>query len=249
MRHTPLYRPWRYGLLCLCYLLLPHVSAAETTASVEASTANKTALISYRPPMRGAPTRRAGAGTRGICGNVPGLEKDFSLYPVVPEHTALSAKDQPILYWAVSHAFSGKFVLTIAPEGYGFDFPDALLETSLVLSVSPGIQWLDLADYEVNLQANTIYRWTVSLICDPKNRSLDLHASGTVKYQPVDGQLKQALLNQTKKQHPFLYARHGFWYDALTLLSQQIQTEPSLKTVRSALLEQVGLKKVSLWTQ
>jgi hypothetical protein len=225
---------------------MPNVFAASEAPPVN----NEASLISYQPPMRGAPTRRVGAGTRGICGAVPGLEKDFSLFPLVPEHTALSAKSQPILYWAVSHPFSGKFVLTITPEGqYSYDYPDAILETSLVMAVDAGLQWLDLADYSIELQPNQSYEWTISLICDPKNRSLDLHASGTVLYQPPDAQLQQSLLKQADKEHPFIYARNGFWYDALQSLSEQVQSQPSLKPVRAALLNQVGLQKVSQWLE
>lgn len=247
MQSISWYRRGLYGLICLWYIFILPVFAADTSSSTATA---KAALITYQPPFRGAPTRRTGAGTRGICGSIPGLEKNFSLFPLVPSNTALSSTDQPVLYWAVSHPFAGKFVLTITPQAaYEFDYPNSILETSLLLTVDAGIQQLDLAEFAVRLQPHQTYHWTISLVCDPKNRSLDLHAGGTIQYQPANKKLKQALLQQRPKEHPVLYAKYGFWYDALHSLSEQVSTEPELKLVRTALLDQVGLQKVNKWWQ
>ena len=248
MQPISLYRRGLYGLICLWYLFMPPVFAADAPSSGDKQ--KKAALITYKPPFRGAPSRRTGAGTRGICGSIPGLETNFSLFPLVPSNTALSSTDQPVLYWAVSHPFAGKFVLTITPQAeYEFDYPDSILEISLVMTVDAGVQQLNLDEFSIKLQPHQVYHWTISLVCDPQNRSLDLHAGGTMQYQPVSAQLKQALLTHHPKEHPILYAKYGFWYDALHSLSEQVRTEPDLKPVRTALLDQVGLQKVSQWWQ
>ena len=50
----------------------------------------------YRPPLRGAPTRRVSGGTRGIGGG------GIFVTVLAPESTGLTSRESPILYWFVS---------------------------------------------------------------------------------------------------------------------------------------------------
>ena len=83
---------------------------------------------------------------------------------------------------------------------------------------------------------------------DPENRSKDLVASGVIKRIDPDADLKQKLASTTPATLPGVYAEAGIWYDALSVLSDQIETHPedqTLRRTRADLLRQVGLKKAA----
>jgi hypothetical protein len=120
-----------------------------------------------------------------------------------------------------------------------------LIDTTLSLSVKAGIHALPLAKYNVRLDKNIEYNWSLSLICDPYNSSNNPIAAGTIKHIAPSGKLSARIKQTPAKDLPYLYAKEGFWYDALESLSEQIKKKPSLRRVRAELLQQVGLDKVA----
>lgn len=54
----------------------------------------------YQPPLRGAPGGRVGGSSRGAGDELP------SLYALAPDHTGLTAQEQPCLYWYLSQSDS-----------------------------------------------------------------------------------------------------------------------------------------------
>src|SRR5512134_1193228 len=63
--------------------------------SVQTQTAS-TAPV-YKPPLRGAPRGRIGGGTRGT-----GLDS-LALSVLAPDHSGLTIREQPSLYWIISN--------------------------------------------------------------------------------------------------------------------------------------------------
>src|SRR5436190_9662156 len=57
--------------------------------------------IIYKPPKRGAPGGREGAGTRGSKEPIMrGAREPLTLAVLAPQdHTGLTAQEQPVLYW------------------------------------------------------------------------------------------------------------------------------------------------------
>jgi hypothetical protein len=89
------------------------------------------------------------------------------------------------------------------------------------------------------------YQWVVALINDPDNRSTDLVASGVIKRVEADPELKEKIARASPADLPDVYAEAGIWYDALSLLSDEIEAHPddkALRQTRADLLRQVGLK-------
>src|SRR5207247_438581 len=89
------------------------------------------------------------------------------------------------------------------------------------------------------------YQWVVALVTDPENRSSDLVASGVIKRVEPTADLKGKITNAAPASLAAVYAEAGIWYDALSVLSDQIEAQPenkSLRETRSGLLRQVGLK-------
>jgi len=83
------------------------------------------------------------------------------------------------------------------------------------------------------------------LVTDADNRSSDLVASGVIKRVEASTDLKEKVAAANPASLPGVYAEAGIWYDALSVLTDQIEAEPGNKTLRETradLLRQVGLK-------
>jgi hypothetical protein len=191
----------------------------------------------YKPPLRGAPRGRLGAGTRG------GRDM-FVLSAWAPDHTGLTVSEQPSLYWFISR-------VTDLPVEVAISDPrttQPLLETRLASPVPPGVHRIKLADLGVRLVLGVTYRWSVTVIADPDRRSRDFLAGGLIERVDPPEALQERLAQAPAEEVPFLYAEAGLWYDALTAISELIERTPGdtvLLNRRAALLGQVGLPELS----
>lgn len=209
----------------------------------------------YLPPSRGAPASRVGGGSRGAAylppsrgapaSRVGGGSRATGLTPVklsviAPEHTGLTTRNQPTLYWYLSRPVDARLDVTVIDDRK----IDPLLEQVIGIPESAGIQSLDLASVGTALEPGIEYRWFVSLTPDEKQRSSDIVASGTIEYSKPDAALEKRIAGADELAMARIYAEDGIWYDAIDSLSLAIQQNPEdsgLHAQRAALLEQVGL--------
>jgi hypothetical protein len=185
--------------------------------------------------MRGAPAARIGGGTRGIGGVA------LELVVLAPDHTGLTTKEQPTLYWYVSEPVPSKLEVTLIND----ENIDPELEEVVATPGSAGIQSIDLAKTGAKLEPGLEYRWFVSVVADPGQRSNDIVASGTIQRMMPDGVLKAKIAGADDRALVRIYAEGGVWYDAIDTLSRLIEKSPedaALLQQRAALLEQVGLQ-------
>ncbi len=195
-------------------------------------------LPRYVPPKFSAPTGRMGGGTRGL---------DIQMLKVAalaPDHVGLTAAPQPSLYWYLSQATSLPVEFTIGE----IRAIEPLFETRLPSPLSAGIQRVPLADYNVRLAPGVKYRWHVSVIYDLEQRSRDVVASGVIQLQEAPSALQTRLIGADTSRKPHLYAEAGFWYDAISAISELIDAAPQhigLRQQRAALLDQVFLSQVA----
>lgn len=221
-------------ILILCFVTAFPMSApaAEEEAKKEDS---RSQMFTYKPPMRGAPGNRIGGGTRGAGDDLP------EILVLAPDHLGLTTQAQPVLYWYLSGPTTKPVEFTLNDEQAG----NTLFKTNLGSRHEKGIHRLRLSDYKVTLSPGVPYRWFVSLIVDPDQPSKNLYAGGLVQYQKPS---KEFLAGKSKTEIPSVYASEGIWYDALSSLSELIETHPkdkALREQRAFLLEQVGLPKVA----
>ncbi|GAB4355155.1 MAG: hypothetical protein Kow0060_06870 [Methylohalobius crimeensis] len=214
----------------------------QKTTEEKAGPFDPAAVPVYHPPLRGAPppTRLVGGGTRSSGKAQPRLAV------LAPEHTGLTATNQPVLYWYVSAPVGDRLELTIIDE----TAIQPLLEAALDPPVRVGVQRVALADYDLSLRPGVTYQWSIALVPDPDKRSRDVITSGTIKYLDPPRSLADKLVHASPMARPYLYAEAGYWYDALTALSTLIDQAPaggSLRQKRAALLEQVGLLEVAAY--
>ena len=227
-------------------VLLTSIATAETDTKKEAAAtkvnATSTTTFSYRPPMRGAPAARIGGGTRGV-GNTT-----LVLAVLAPDHTGLTTKEQPTLYWYSSEAVPAKLEVTLIND----KSIEPELEKVITTSGSAGIHRLDLTETGTKLDQGKEYRWFVSIIADPGQRSNDVVASGTIQRVATSDQLKKEIASADKQALAGIYARESIWYDTIDALTRTIEQSPGnavLQKQRTALLEQVGLKDIAKFTR
>jgi hypothetical protein len=193
----------------------------------------------YKPPPRGAPGGRVGGGTRGV----PGRDT-FVLSVLAPDDSGLTVSEQPSLYWFISAEISLPVEITITdPNGV-----QPLLEKRVPTPVKRGVQRFRLSDHGVTLAPGIPYRWSVTVVSDPNRRSRDILASGTIERVEPPAGLGAKLQGASKANYAFLYADAGIWYDALSAISELIESSPNdaeLLRQREALLTQAGLTEVA----
>ena len=245
MKHS---RAVVWTLTGLAFFVLPPVSPAsdrqgeepmqEKVALQDKKPGTSVSIPVYRPPLRGAPIGRVGGGTRGTGSDVPVLAA------FVPDHIGLTTREQPSLFWFLS-----------APTDYVAEFTliddqsiQPLLEKRFDPPVQAGVHRIRIEDSVVRLSTNTRYRWFVALIVDPRHRSKDIIAGGSMEYIGLQEGLRARLAQAERSDVPNINAEAGIWYDALSSISDLIEKSPQdplLQEKRASLLEQVGLSEVA----
>jgi len=194
--------------------------------------------ILYKPPMRGAPANRIGGGTRGLT---RGSENELPVLKVLaPNHTGLTIQSQPSLYWYISAPSSKRIVFTLNDEDKG----ETVFQTDLKNIREKGIYRLNLADYKLSIAPEKEYEWSVTMIADPNQPSNDIISSGNIRRIKPLKFLSEKLAKAGNADIPAIYAEEGIWYDAISSLSQLIESNPEnrhFRRQRAALLEQIGL--------
>ena len=191
--------------------------------------------IVYKPPLRGAPGGREGAGTRGFRESLP------TLAVLAPkDHTGLTAQEQPVLYWYLSQETRHPVEVILTDR----QSVKPLLAIRLNPPLQPGMQRVRLADYNMHLAPGVLYKWSVALIRDAAQRSHDVLTAGTIERVELSNELRGQLVHTDKMTAARLYAREGLWYDAIAALSELIDAAPqdtALRQQRATVLEQEGL--------
>ena len=187
--------------------------------------------------MGGGPSEGAG-GTRGTG------DLTLELVVLAPDHTGLTTKEQPTLYWYVSKPVPARLEVTLIND----EAIDPALEQEVQSPRRGGIQRLDLGKTATKLKPGVEYRWFVSVVADPDQRSDDVIASGTIQRIMPDSALKGKIAGADERTLARIYADEGIWYDTIDALSRMIEKSPNdsgLREQRAALLEQVGLQSAA----
>lgn len=232
------------GFALMSLITATAVNADENINEIEANkNSGSVTGFSYRPPMRGAPASRVGGGSRG-AGN-----EMLELVVLAPDHTGLTTKEQPTLYWYVSEPVPARLEVTLIND----ESIDPELEQVIATSGHAGIQSIDLGNTGAKLEPGKEYRWFVSAIADPARRSADVIASGTIqRITPNDALKAEIAAAQDKYALAGIYANAGVWYDAIDSLSRMIDKFPgdlAFQQQRTVLLEQVGFQDAAHYTR
>jgi hypothetical protein len=162
---------------------------------------------------------------------------------LAPGHIGLTVREQPDLYWFASDVVTNPVELTLTLEKG--DTP--LLEKRLPAPTKAGIQRVRLSDYGVKLISGERYSWSITLVLDPKRRSKDIIAVGTIERVERANMNPAFLTAAPTTDALYRFAAEGLWYDAVMVISEMIESAPSDMTLRKhrvQLLDQVDLPEV-----
>lgn len=128
-----------------------------------------------------------------------------------------------------------------------------LYRTRVSLPKAPGVVSLQLPSTATPLKVNQKYHWFFKIAgevsCDRQNPSLFKDSvEGWVQRVKPDPTFISQLEAATPQQRVVLYARNGFWYDALTTLAELRLMQPgdaNFKADWNGLLQSVGLSNVA----
>lgn len=201
----------------------------------------------YVPPSGlGAPGRRESAGTRGC-----GFGNPANLIALLPaENIGLTSDAYPRFYWymPVSQAQFVEFTLTQVGANDEASMP--LYTTRFAVTGAAGIVSLPLPETVSMppLQAGDRYRWQVAAFCNPLSEEGDLQIEGWVQYQPPGDELAAELATASVSEQGGLYARNGYWFDAvdaLATLNAATPEDADLQARWAELLHSVGLDELA----
>jgi hypothetical protein len=208
------------------------------------------------PPSSGIPGGRGNAGRRGDCD----LQHP-NFKALVPSPYA----NQPEEYWGLT---------TSDRTTIWFDVPTGLKQGSIIewrlrdakgktlqkvssdnfAKTQPGVIGLAVPGE----LAIATYQWDIAIFCkkgDAQSASSDptadnpLIRKGVIQRVAIPAALQTELASaKTPIDRANRYAKYGFWYDALTILGEQLRSTPNNSEIRAAwkeLLEQQKLSRAS----
>ena len=229
--------------LIFVFLSLSVILVPQVTTKVWAQ--SDTRAIFEPPPGRDAPRGgTAGGGSRpagGACSSTLSA-KSSSLAALVPgRNLGLTQAEHPnfLVYIPQTTAQAAEFSL--------FDEQmNGIYQMSVPVSKA-GLVSIRLPDTAPPLVKDKPYYWTVALVCNPSDRTEDWVVGGWIESVEPSSSLKQQLANVTAVERVSLYAKHGFWYEALNTLVELQRTQPNNPAVVTAwaqLMKSVGLDAI-----
>lgn len=167
------------------------------------------------PPV-GSPGRRVPGASRGTtC-----LARNQRLKALLPQsNIGLTTVANPTLYFFIPQTSAATMELVIQNEE-----EEIIYQQNYKPSLKAGIVGLSLPPN--SLAVDKIYRWNLSIICNPENRSQDKTIEGAIKRVNNPSLMKKLRLAKPYERLR-LYAEAGIWYEALDTLAKLRSSQPN----------------------
>jgi hypothetical protein len=212
------------------------------------------------PPPTKVQSRRAigrlrGLGTREEChdvdkpltaivGPIP-TEADLTEAKTTETLPPATIADYPTLWFYIPYSpdrLSAEFTLLDEKE-------NDVYKTTFPLKEKPGIIGLKLPETLRPLQAGKRYKWVLSVICNPNNRTADISVYGDIDRISLDSALQVQLKKMSDPNaQSALYAENELWPEALTTLAQARRRNLQDRTLQadwSNLLKSMNLDDIA----
>jgi hypothetical protein len=212
--------------------------ALSAQAQPDAATTRPDERIVYVPPPHSTPGMRVNGTSRGAADDSP------MVYFLSPDHVGLTLQEKPTVLWYLSKATAAPCVLTLTQDNQ----PEPAIEIHLDGSKA-GVRRTDFHGQGFALKLNVQYQLSLALVQDPDHRSNDRYCSAYIeRIEPSASFIAKLASRARPEDRAVVYAREGIWYDALAVLSDQIDLHPgndSSREQRADLLEQVNLPEAA----
>lgn len=186
------------------------------------------------PPSLGLPDRRVPAASRGTgC-----VARNQTLTALIPKsNLGLTTLANPTLYLFIPQNSASMMELVVQNQKEQIVYQQKYKATN-----KAGIVGIQLPSD--SLAVNQKYKWHFSIICNPRDRSLDKLVQGTIQRfeNPL---LMKKLASANPQARVQLYAEAGIWHDALDSLAKLRYSRPNdlkLKADWEALLTAPGVE-------
>ncbi|MBF2063212.1 MAG: DUF928 domain-containing protein [Calothrix sp. C42_A2020_038] len=203
---------------------------------------------SFEPPPRKDAPRSGTAGGGSRPGSIGCASSTFkaqtkTLAALSPgKHVGLSHHKRPVLF-----VYLPKTTAQVAEISLFDAKMNGVYQTNVSVANQEGIIAINLPD-SLSLIKNQPYYWSFALTCNPDDRTEDWVVGGWVEYTKLSQNLQQQLEAATPVERISLYAKNGYWYDAVAAIIELQQKEPKnsqLAQFWTELLTSVGLNIIA----
>ena len=166
--------------------------------------------------------------------------------PLSPDHVGFTTSNTPEVYWYISSPWNGILEFTI--NEVDTLNPEPVLYARIKGVEKKGIYSFNLKELNVSLKENLEYEFFIAIIMDEIEKSANIVASSVIKYIKADKSFVMKMTKIPLAKDYYLYAKNGFFYDAIDHLSKviiQSGFDDHFKCHRASLLRQVGLDKTA----
>jgi Domain of Unknown Function (DUF928) len=228
---------------CLTTITTLSLLAPTFVGGVTPKDLNEVSSASFEPPPRKDAPRSgtAGGGSRPAiaCAGATKGATTKTLTALSPgKHVGLSHKERPVffVYLPKTSAQEAEFSLFDAKM-------NGIYQTNMSVANTEGVIAIQLPSAP-SLAKNQPYYWSFALTCNPDDRTEDLVVGGWVEHTQLTASLQEQLLSSTAVERISLYAKNGYWYDAVATIIELQHTQPKnsqLAQTWNELLTSVGL--------
>ncbi|BAY45656.1 hypothetical protein SAMD00079811_32630 [Scytonema sp. HK-05] len=213
------------------------LTAALGLSSVLIAFTPAEARITFKAPSVGVPGRRvAGAARDSQCLADTGSKRLTAIMPQA--NVGLTTVANPVLlFYVPKTSTQAGLELVILDENKN----NVVTKQSYKPSGKAGVVSIPLTT--ASLEVGKQYRWSFSVICNPKARSHDRVVEGAIKRIQPEAQLTTQLKNASPQQVAHVYAQAGIWQDSIATLASLLTSrpnDPELKADWEALLRTQG---------
>ena len=253
---------------CLSALSISWVNVSSSSAHAQ-STKLEANSIQFTPPTltdRGRPPGRLrGGASRGNCQFSENLPALTALAPTT--QVSLAETGQASAASSLSNYESVLSLTTAAYPSFWFYVPptlndnvtlefvlqdasgNTLYQTKFNASAdNAGIVQFSLPEAASPITVNESYQWYFLTHCDLASTGDPPYVRGWTIRTSVDSDFQAQLEQASMLEKASLYAAHGIWQDAVTVLGELYRADPQNLTIRSnwlSLLRSVGLNEIS----
>lgn len=186
----------------------------------------------YQPPIDiGAPINTEGGGTRGSVSSCPVTGKPLrALVPSNRFGTTVAAYPTFLVYMPAlspqAPSLPVEFVLEDKNSNEVYKSTFKSNGKSGLVTISLPTQ-AGLAPLEIGQD----YKWSLSIICQPDDRSRDISVQAIVRRVELNPTLSNQLKEASPQKQVELYAEARIWQDALATLAQLRRDNPNNSTI------------------
>lgn len=188
------------------------------------------------PPPKDPPPggRVRGGAKRGLC---PQITTELTaLVPFSQEKNSvtnvwgLTTVEHPTFWFYVPLAKDSNLLTEFVLQD---SESNPIYQQDITLPQQPGVIGVTLPGNVTPLALNKRYRWFFTIYCDREKQSPPIYLEGVIERVELKPTISQQLETAQPLQQFFLYAKNGYWYDAITKLAQLRQQNPQDKELEA----------------